>query len=85
MDNINILIGLLLYPFRFLIGLSSIWFEERNSKTFLEILKEYDVQVIVSRGTLSALNLAAAAGAIMMLLFLIIVIIGIFKNGLSHA
>jgi hypothetical protein len=31
------------------------------------------------------LHLAVAAGAIMMLVFLIIVIIGIFKNGLSHA
>lgn len=85
MDIIYISISLLLYPFRFLIGLSSIWFEERNSKTVLEILKEYDMQVILSRGTLSALNMVAAAGAIMMLVFITMVIIGIFKNGLSHA
>jgi hypothetical protein len=63
MDIIKILIGLLLYPFRFLIGLSSIWFEERNSKTVIEMLKEYDVQVIGSRSTLSAFASSGRCGS----------------------
>lgn len=85
MDVLGILITFILYPFRFVIGCSKIWFENGRKKTFSQIFIEYEAREIVSHGSISILNLIAGLGAIMMIIFVIMVIIGIFRNGLSHA
>jgi flagellar biosynthesis protein FlhB len=85
MDVVGVLITFMLYPFRFIIGLCKIWLENGRRKTFGQILTESETREIVSHGTISILNLIAGIGAIMMMIFVIMVIVGIFKNGLSHA
>ena len=85
MDVVGILITFILYPFRFIIGLCTIWVENGRRKTFGQIITENETREIVSHGTISILNLIAGIGAIMMMIFVIMVIVGIFKNGLSHA
>ena len=85
MDFLSLVVTIVLYPVRFLLGWLNIWIVDKRVKGLAAILKEHDASYIVSRGTISVLNFIAAVGAISAFVFVVAVIIGIFKNGPSYA